>query len=224
MADTRGVYSVTVCATVSTGLESVAVKECKEKLGCKTIREGRGRVYFDIPTNSFPELKTLRSVEHLFVVVKEFQENSEELDCYSQDILEKLYQLPQDLEWNLALSLWKQFTGYTGILLKSEISEDNNVSSKSPPVDSKISKEDDNPNSLEGDNDEGLTEGVIREAPAKRMKHSNGDSDEDEVGKVHVQLSGLNEPGGQCSMVCLICPEMHTTMKMANLTKFCQPF
>ena len=33
-----------LCATVSTGLESVAVSECWEKLDCKSMREGRGRV------------------------------------------------------------------------------------------------------------------------------------------------------------------------------------
>ena len=113
-----------VCATVTTGLLSVAIQECKEKLGCKSIREGRGRVYFEIPVNSFSKVESLRSVEYLFVVVKEFQENSKELNCYSPKILEKLYKLPQDLKWDFSLALWKQFTGYSGILFKSEISEE----------------------------------------------------------------------------------------------------
>ena len=179
MADACNV-SVTVCATVSTGLESVAVNECKAKLGCKSIREGRGRVYFDIPTTSFPELKSLRSIENLFVVVKEFEENSEELDCFSPEILEKLYKLPQDLEWNLALSLWKQFTGYSGVLLKTEISKES-IMDKRQSIEDKFPKDKDNENLLEGGNDEGLTEGDSREAPAKRMKHSSGDSNEDKV-------------------------------------------
>ena len=51
-------YVVTVCATVSTGLKSVAVSECREKLDCKSMREGRGRVYFDIPTIFFFSTKT----------------------------------------------------------------------------------------------------------------------------------------------------------------------
>ena len=84
MADVQACDAfTTVCATVSTGLESVAIQECKEKLDYKSIPEGRGRVYPEIPVNSFSKVKTLRSVKHLFVVVKEFQENSEELDCYS---------------------------------------------------------------------------------------------------------------------------------------------
>ena len=37
---TSGDVVVTVCATVSTGLESVAVSECREKLDCKSMREG----------------------------------------------------------------------------------------------------------------------------------------------------------------------------------------
>ena len=160
-----------VCATVSTGLESVAVKECNEKLGCKSIREGRGRIYFDIPTNSFLELKSLRSIEHLFVVVKEFQEdNSEGFDCYSPDILEKLYKLPQDLEWNLSLSLWKQFTGYSGVVVKNE----NNVN----PEKFSCGRG----GSCEGE--ESLVElESDKQAPAKRMKHSNENFGEQEASK-----------------------------------------
>ena len=72
-------YVVTVCATVSTGLKSVAVSECREKLDCKSMREGRRRVYFDIPTIFFfSQLKNLRSIENLFVVVNEFEENNDE--------------------------------------------------------------------------------------------------------------------------------------------------
>lgn len=172
MADTCD--RVTVCATVSTGLESVAVKECQEKLGCKSIREGRGRVYFEIPVNLFSEVNSLRSVENIFVVVKEFLENSEELDCFSPDILEKLYKLPQDLEWILALSLWKQFTGYSGILFKSEISEDT-------IEDIRGSNNKDKFSSVGGGSDEALTENERRETPAKRLKHSNEDPGEVKV-------------------------------------------
>ena len=155
----------TVCATVSTGLESVSIQECKEKLDCKSIREGRGRVYFEIPVNSFSKVKTLRSVEHLFVVVKEFQENSEELDCYSPEILEKFYKLPQDLEWDFSLALWKQFTGYPGILFKIETSEE-------IPGKFEVSKDKYYQTSVEDSNLE--AENDSREALAKRMKHSNG--------------------------------------------------
>lgn len=162
MADSVSV----LCATVTTGLESVAVKECKEKLGSKAIREARGRIYFDIPTNSFTELKSLRSVEHLFVVVKEFQEdNSEGFDCYSPDILEKLYKLPQNLDWNSSLFLWKQFKGYSGPIFENESDvlhchRDGFVSSK--------------------EGDESLAEELEneREAPAKRVKHTNENSGE----------------------------------------------
>lgn len=165
--------SVVVCATVSTGLESVASKECKERLGCKSIREGRGRIYFDIPANSFSEVKSLRSIENLFVVVKEFPEDdTEELDCYDPNILEKLYKLPQDLDWNLALTLWKQFTGYPGILLKSENPGENNVMNINV-ADNKTQTtcigEDNGGNSGESSADSD------KEAPAKRMKHGNGD-------------------------------------------------
>ena len=167
-------FNVVVCATVSTGLESVAAKECKERLGCKSIREGRGRIYFDIPANSFSELKSLRSIENLFVVVKEFQEdNSEELDCCDPNILEKLYKLPQDLDWNLALSLWKQFTEYSGILLKSENLTENNALNIHVADNKTRAIGEDN-----GDNDgESSADSDHKEVPAKRMKHGNGHFD-----------------------------------------------
>ena len=172
--------SVVVCATVSTGLESVASKECKERFGCKSIREGRGRIYFDIPANSFSEVKSLRSIENLFVVVKEFPEDdTEELDCYDPNILEKLYKLPQDLDWNLALTLWKQFTGYPGILLKSENPGENNVMNINV-ADNKTQTTcigDDN-----GGNSGESSADSDKEAPAKRMKHGNGDFENETSG------------------------------------------
>ena len=180
MAD-GGDVVVTVCATVSTGLESVAVSECREKLDCKSMREGRGRVYFDIPTNIFSQLKNLRSVENLFVVVKEFEENNDELDCFSPEILEKLYKLPQTLDWKVALSLWKQFTGYAGMLFRSETSahaEDMKNRCQSS-VDNKCSEVKDVQNSREGGNDKIVDEEDVIEAPAKKIKHGGEDSKED---------------------------------------------
>ena len=180
MAD-GGDVVVTVCATVSTGLESVAVSECREKLDCKSMREGRGRVYFDIPTNIFSQLKNLRSVENLFVVVKEFEENNDELDCFSPEILEKLYKLPQALDWKVALSLWKQFTGYAGMLFRSETSShaEDMKDRCQWSVDNKCSEVKDKQNSREGGNDKVVDEEDVIEAPAKKIKHGSEDSNED---------------------------------------------
>lgn len=171
---------VTVCATVSTGLESVAVSECREKLDCKAIREGRGRVYFDIPTYCLSQLKNLRSIENLFVVVKEFEENNDELDCLSPEILEKLYKLPEALDWKVALSLWKQFTGYTGMLFRSEASAEDNIKKTcQSSVDNKSSEVEDVQNSREGGNDKVVDEEEVTGAPAKRIKHGGEDSNQD---------------------------------------------
>ena len=179
MADAGDVV-VTVCATVSTGLESVAVSECREKLDCKSMREGRGRVYFDIPTIFFSQLKNLRSIENLFVVVKEFEENNDELDCFSPDILEKLYKLPQELDWKVALSLWKQFTGYTGMLFRSDASaEDNMKKTCQSPIDNKSREVKDVQNSREGGTDKNVDEDDFTGASAKRIKYGSEDSNED---------------------------------------------
>ena len=168
MAD---IVSVDICATVTTGLESVAAEECEEKLGCKSIRKGRGRIYFDIPTNSFMQLKSLRSVEHLFVVVKEFQEDSSEgFDCHSPDILEKLYKLPQALDWKSGLFMWKQFKGYSGAIFKNE-TDDLNCNR-----DGFVTVKNGGGSSKEGD--ESVAEEMEDEskAPVKRMKHGNENS------------------------------------------------
>jgi len=68
MADAGDVI-VTVRVTVSTGLGSVALSECRENLYCKSIRAG-GRRYSDISKNFFSQLQSLPSIENLFVVVK----------------------------------------------------------------------------------------------------------------------------------------------------------
>lgn len=110
----------TICATVTTGLESVAVAECQERLGCKTVRKERGKIYFDVGAASIRDLTYLRSVEHLFIVVKEFLE----FDFDGENALERIGNLPDNLEWNLALSLWKNYTGFNGFLEKKVCKEE----------------------------------------------------------------------------------------------------
>lgn len=79
--------------------------------------------------------------------------------------------MPQHLEWSLALSLWKQFTGYEGILFKDETTggkrlEDGTVA----PVDCA-----DNQNKGEDPVGEDETESDSKENPAKKIKRSNED-------------------------------------------------
>ncbi|XP_042305852.1 THUMP domain-containing protein 3-like [Sceloporus undulatus] len=66
---------VTIGATVPTGFEVTAADEVQEKLGSKSrISKDRGKIYFDIPAISLPQVHQLRSVDNLFVVVQEFKD------------------------------------------------------------------------------------------------------------------------------------------------------
>lgn len=107
----------TLCATVITGFESVTVSECKQKLHCNPVRK-RGKVYFEIPVNLVHKARELRSVENLFVVVKDIEDFriSNNNDEDKEMVLERLYQLAYELEWNEALSVWQNCTGYQGRL------------------------------------------------------------------------------------------------------------
>ena len=99
-----------ICATVTVGLERICAGECERKLRCR-VRQGRGRIYFNMRREDISKIKELRSVENLFVVVAEL----ENFDCLAtepvQDILKKFYHLPKEVKWDAALALWKEFTG-----------------------------------------------------------------------------------------------------------------
>ena len=102
-----------ICATVTTGLESVSKEECMQKLKCNIVKETRGKIYCEIPISKLENLKELRSVENLSIVVKEF----DDIDCYSDDILERFAELPKEFNWDSALKSWQQYTGYDGHLM-----------------------------------------------------------------------------------------------------------
>ncbi|XP_001632216.2 tRNA (guanine(6)-N2)-methyltransferase THUMP3 isoform X2 [Nematostella vectensis] len=106
-----------LCATVITGLESVAVLECQEKLDFKPVRE-RGRIYFDISLDSLETAKNLRSIERLFVVVDRIEDFGSTKE--NSDVLQKFYDLAKQLHWKSALETWKAFTGYQGPVTKTD--------------------------------------------------------------------------------------------------------
>lgn len=99
---------VRICATVTTGLESVSKDECRKKLKGNVVKEVRGKIHFEIPVAELNNLKNLRSVENLSIIVNEIND----FDCYGSDILERLEKLPGDFSWEFALKLWSHYTGY----------------------------------------------------------------------------------------------------------------
>ncbi|XP_068567788.1 LOW QUALITY PROTEIN: tRNA (guanine(6)-N2)-methyltransferase THUMP3 [Cebidichthys violaceus] len=105
-AVTGDAIAVTIGATVPTGFELTAAEEVKEKIGVDArIGKDRGRIYFPITTDELFQVHLLKSVDNLFVVVKEYQlypfkESKEET-------LMEMMQLASNLPWTNALEVWK---------------------------------------------------------------------------------------------------------------------
>uniref|UniRef100_A0A3B3C541 THUMP domain containing 3 n=1 Tax=Oryzias melastigma TaxID=30732 RepID=A0A3B3C541_ORYME len=98
--------TVTIGATVPTGFEHTAAEEVKEKIGVDArVSRDRGRIYFPVSTDKLFQVHRLRSVDNLFVVVKEydqyhFKESKEET-------LMELQELASKLPWTNALEVWR---------------------------------------------------------------------------------------------------------------------
>uniref|UniRef100_H3BH06 THUMP domain containing 3 n=1 Tax=Latimeria chalumnae TaxID=7897 RepID=H3BH06_LATCH len=96
----------TIGATVPTGFEQMAAEEVKEKIGSDSrISKDRGKIYFEIHSDSLPLVHQLKSVDNLFVVVEEFHDyqfkETKEAD------LDDFMQLPTELSWTVPLEIWK---------------------------------------------------------------------------------------------------------------------
>ncbi|KAF7250111.1 THUMP domain-containing protein 3 [Varanus komodoensis] len=97
---------VTIGATVPTGFELTAADEVQEKLGSKSrISKDRGKIYFDIPVISLPQVHQLRSVDNLFVVVQEFKDY--QFKETKEEALKDLEDLVKKLPWTDPLEVWK---------------------------------------------------------------------------------------------------------------------
>ncbi|XP_077055177.1 tRNA (guanine(6)-N(2))-methyltransferase THUMP3 [Siphateles boraxobius] len=98
--------TVTIGATVPTGFELTAAEEVQEKLDATArVSKNRGRIYFDITTDKLAKVHHLKSLDNLFVVLKEydnyqFKDTKEEVEL---DWLELAAKLP----WTNALEVWK---------------------------------------------------------------------------------------------------------------------
>uniref|UniRef100_A0A8C7EJJ9 tRNA (guanine(6)-N(2))-methyltransferase THUMP3 n=2 Tax=Neovison vison TaxID=452646 RepID=A0A8C7EJJ9_NEOVI len=102
---------VTIGATVPTGFEQTAADEVREKLGssCK-ISKDRGKIYFDISVESLAQVHCLRSVDNLFVVVKEFKDY--QFKETKEEVLKDFEELAGKLPWSDPLKVWKINTSF----------------------------------------------------------------------------------------------------------------
>ncbi|NXQ42490.1 THUM3 protein, partial [Catharus fuscescens] len=93
-------------ATVPTGFEHTAAEEVREKLGSASrISRDRGKIYFEVPARSLPQVHRLRSVDNLFVVVQEFKDYQFEEN--KEDALKHLEDLVKKLPWTDPLKVWE---------------------------------------------------------------------------------------------------------------------
>ncbi|KFP70467.1 THUMP domain-containing protein 3, partial [Acanthisitta chloris] len=93
-------------ATVPTGFEQTAAEEVQEKLGSVfTQGPDRGKIYFQVPARSLPQVHRLRSVDNLFVVVQEFKDY--QFKETKEDALKDLEALVKKLPWTDPLKVWE---------------------------------------------------------------------------------------------------------------------
>ena len=90
--------SVKIVCSVIPGFESIALLECKERLGLETSRDTRGRITFKIEIEKIQTLVELRSVHHYWVVVGDRDEFFN-ADKTKEVILEDLSKLQESLLW-----------------------------------------------------------------------------------------------------------------------------
>ncbi|XP_041946184.1 THUMP domain-containing protein 3 isoform X1 [Alosa sapidissima] len=100
------VFTVTIGATVPTGFEHTAAEEVGEKIEADArISKDRGRIYFQISTDKLHLVHHLKSVDNLFVIVKEF-DNYQFKDS-KEEAMSDLQQLASQLPWANALEVWR---------------------------------------------------------------------------------------------------------------------
>lgn len=98
--------TVTIGATVPTGFELTAAEEVQEKLGATArVSKNRGRIYFDITTDKLIEVHHLKSLDNLFVVVKEYEDY--QFKATKEEVLLDWQELATKLPWTNALEVWK---------------------------------------------------------------------------------------------------------------------
>jgi 23S rRNA G2445 N2-methylase RlmL len=96
-------------ATVTTGLESIAAEECKEKLGVEAKPE-QGRIAFasDRPVE---EVLKLKGVDNVYTVISDV--TNEQLTKDQEDMKQTLALLVKESEWTSGLEVWMHTVSFT---------------------------------------------------------------------------------------------------------------
>ncbi|CAH1405012.1 unnamed protein product [Nezara viridula] len=105
---------ITVEATVITGFENLAMEECQEKCKPINISRAKGRIYFNIPVDSFYNVLKLRSVDNVFLI----NEALGKIDLHKdkEKDLRLVQSIVDKVDWNRTLTTWANLTEFRGIL------------------------------------------------------------------------------------------------------------
>lgn len=99
----------TLQATVVTGFEFVVKEEIKEKFGVDCLIE-TGKVFFDLPIARVKEVFNLKGADNIYVIIRKA-----EILQFTKDKeadLKHLCALPQCLDWQTGLAVWKEIANY----------------------------------------------------------------------------------------------------------------
>ena len=98
---------VEVCATIPTGLETIACDEIREKfeshLSTKSFTTQQGKVFFKLPLCEISKIKSIRSVENIYAIVAHLPTYC----CSKEETFSKFQTLPSELNWSISLESWK---------------------------------------------------------------------------------------------------------------------
>lgn len=101
--------TVTLFATVATGLEPECVQELKEKLiiaeNIQDIWPTRGKVYFNINKSEIHKVYELRTVDNLFLFVQQF--NSYTYDKDKEIAINDIKASASKIDWDGVESFWR---------------------------------------------------------------------------------------------------------------------
>jgi len=109
----------TIGATVPTGFEKTASEEVTEKLPISRCVSGQGKVYFQAGIDCLSKIHCLRSVDNLFLVIKQFSNFS--YNENKQEAIKDLKTLASDIPWTEVVKFWKENSKHHKILNKQYV-------------------------------------------------------------------------------------------------------
>ena len=102
---------ITYDATVVTGLEKLAIKECREKVSVSEIHHSMGHVFVKT-ADRYEKLSKLHSVDNIYVVVYN-RDNMSLVEADSKQLLEIFTQAIEECDWNLGIQVWLEASGFS---------------------------------------------------------------------------------------------------------------